>query len=124
MRCTMIAAAGLSVVLTALAASPALAGYGAFALDAAAHKFGYSLNQRDQPRANEAALKNCKSDNCKVVFPVGPRQCGALAVSETKGTAWGGAVKPTRDAAQLRALEDCQKRTSGQCKLRAAGCNR
>jgi C1A family cysteine protease len=124
MRRTMIIAAGLSVGLMVLAASPAVAGYGAFALDTTAHKFGYSLNQSDQQRANELAKKNCKSDNCKVVFPVGPRQCGALAISDTKGTAWGGAVKPTRDAAQLRAIEDCQKRTSGQCKVRAAGCNR
>jgi Domain of unknown function (DUF4189) len=124
MRRTMIAAAGLSAVLAVMAASPAFAGYGAFALDAAGHKFGYSLNQPDQQHAKELALKNCKSDNCKVVFPVGPRQCGALATGETAGTAWGGAVKATRGAAELRAIADCRKHTSGQCKLRAAGCNR
>ncbi|HTT79001.1 MAG TPA: DUF4189 domain-containing protein [Stellaceae bacterium] len=123
-RSTMITAAGLGAMLTAFAASPAIAGTGAFALDPAAHKYGYSLNQPNQPQANKAALKNCKSDNCKVVFPVGPRQCGALATGEKAGTAWGGAVKRTRDAAELAAIEDCQKHTAGQCKLRAVGCNR
>jgi hypothetical protein len=123
MRQPIVAAAALSAVLMALAA-PAFAAYGAFALDAAAHKFGYSLNQPNQERANAVALKNCKSADCKIVFPVGPRQCGALAVSEVAGTAWGGAVKRTRDAAELHAIMDCQKHTSGQCKLRAAGCNR
>jgi hypothetical protein len=126
-RTTMLAAAaaGLSAMLTMLAASPAaFAGYGAFALDATAHKFGYSANQPDQQRADQLALKNCKSDNCKIVFPIGPRRCGALATSDVAGTAWGGAVKPTRDAAQLAAIADCQKHTAGQCKLRAVGCNR
>jgi hypothetical protein len=122
-RPTMLAAA-LSALLTGLVAAPAYAGYGAFALDPAAHRFGYSLNQPDQRHANQLALKHCKSGNCKVVFPVGPRLCGALATGEKAGTAWGGAVKRTRDAAELAAIEDCQKRTAGQCKLRAAGCNR
>ena len=122
-RLTMLAA-GLAVVLATTAASPAVAGYGAFALDPAAHRFGYSLNQPDRHSADRLALQHCKSANCKVVFPVGPRQCGALATGEKAGTAWGGAVKRTRDAAELAAMQDCQKRTAGQCKLRAAGCNR
>ncbi|HTV88494.1 MAG TPA: DUF4189 domain-containing protein [Stellaceae bacterium] len=122
-RMTMIAA-GISAVLAVSAAVPAFAGYGAFAFDAAGHKFGYSLNQPDQQHANQLALRHCNSNNCKVVFPVGPRLCGALATSQIAGTAWGGAVKPSRDAAQLNAIEDCQKHTAGQCKLRAVGCNR
>jgi hypothetical protein len=122
-RMTMIVA-GLSAVLAVATAVPAFAGYGAFALDSAAGKYGYSLNQPDQQRANALALQHCKSQNCKVVFPIAPRQCGALATGEVKGTAWGGAVKRTRDAAELHAVEDCQKRTKGQCQLRAAGCNR
>ena len=123
MRWAILAAAAVSLVQ--VAASPAWAGYGAFALDQAAHKYGYSANQRDQQRADQLAVKNCKSANCKVVFPIGPRKCGALATGEKKNTtAWGGAVRATRDAAALAAMNDCQKHTSGQCKVRAAACNR
>jgi hypothetical protein len=122
-RRTMIAAV-VTALLTGLAAAPAFAGYGAFALDPAAKKFGYSLNQPDRQHADTLALQHCKSDGCKVVFPVGPRQCGALATAEVAGTAWGGAVKKTREAAKLAAIEDCQKHTKGQCKLRGTGCNR
>jgi hypothetical protein len=121
MRRAIMLAAGLTAML---AASPAVAGYGAFALDATAHRFGYSLNQPDRHSADRLALQHCKSNNCKVVFPVGPQQCGALATGEKAGTAWGGAVKRTRDAAELAAIQDCQKRSAGQCELRAAGCNR
>ena len=113
-----------AAALLLAAATPAVAGYGAFALDEAAHKFGYSSNQSDQKHADALALKNCKSSDCKVVFPIPPRQCGALATIEKEGTAWGGAAKPTRDAAQLAAVEDCQKHTAGHCKVRQSTCNR
>ncbi len=124
MRRAKIIAAGFAALLATVAAAPAFAGDGAFALDESAHKFGYSLNQPDQQHADQLALKNCKSANCKIVFPVGPGLCGALATSEKQGsTAWGGAAKPTRDAAVLAATNDCKKHTSGQCKVRASGCN-
>ncbi|HVC54944.1 MAG TPA: DUF4189 domain-containing protein [Stellaceae bacterium] len=125
MRRATLFAAGFAALLASVAAAPAFAAYGAFAVDTNAHKFGYSTNQVDRQHADQSALKNCKSENCKIVFPVGPRQCGALATSEKQGsTAWGGAVKPTRDAAGLAAINDCQKHTTGQCKVRASGCNR
>jgi Domain of unknown function (DUF4189) len=121
MRWAMLAAAAASVVL--LAAGPARAGYGAFALDNAAHKYGYSDNQPDQQHADRLALEKCKSSGCKIVFRVGPRRCGALAASGTS-TAWGGAVRPTREAAGETALRDCGKRTSAHCRLLHAICNR
>jgi|SRR5579862_3673609 len=123
MRRTMVVAASIAAVLVSVSAAPAVASYGAFALDESAHKFGYGGNQPDQRHADELALKNCKSSNCKVVFPVGPRQCGALATGDN-GTAWGGAAKPTRDAARLAAMQDCRKHTAGQCTVRASECNR
>ncbi len=122
MRCAVVVAASVAAVLLGVSAAPASASYGAFALDESAHKFGYSGNQPDQKHADELAVKNCKSSNCKVVFPVAPRQCGALATGGN-GTAWGGAAKPTRDAAQRAAMQDCQKHTSGQCTGRASECN-
>jgi hypothetical protein len=57
------------------------------------------------------------------VFLVPPHRCGALATAE-KGNAWGGSVTASRDNAQLRALENCQKRTTGKCVLRGSECNR
>ena len=57
------------------------------------------------------------------MFRVGPHLCGAIAMTED-GKVWGGAVRPKRDGAQLAALENCQKRTAGQCKLRGSECNR
>ena len=125
MRRATIKTAVVSAALLCLAAAPAFAGYGAFAVDQVAHKFGYSLNQPDQKHAEQLAIKKCNSNGCKVAFPVPPRQCAAFASSDEKGsTAWGGAVKPARDAAQSAAIQDCQKHTSGQCKVRASGCNR
>jgi Domain of unknown function (DUF4189) len=121
MRWAMLAAAAVALVL--LAASPARAGYGAFALDTVAHKFGYSDNQADQRHADRLALEKCKSSGCKIVFRVPPRKCGALAASGTS-TAWGGAARPTGAAAREAALRDCEKRTSGHCRLLHAVCNR
>jgi uncharacterized protein DUF4189 len=123
MRRASIIGAGFAAVLASAAAMPAFAAFGAFALDEVAHKYGYSSNQPTQKSADQQAVKNCKSSNCKVVFPIGPRQCGALATT-ADGSAWGGAVRPKREDAQQAALQDCQKRTSGQCKVQKGVCNR
>jgi len=104
-------------------AGPAFAEYGAFAYEAATGKYGLSWNERDQRRADDAALKGCAAGNCKIVFRTGPKECGAIAMSET-GKVWGGAKRDRRAAAELAAIENCQKRTSGQCKVRGSECNR
>ena len=123
-RATMIAA-GLLALLVLGAAGPAHAGYGALARDDASGKFGLSWDKPTQKQADDSAMKDCVESSCKIIFRTKPRQCGAIAISEKAGsTAWGGGVKPTRDAASLTAMNDCQKRTSGQCKVRASGCNR
>ena len=114
---------GAVAALTALRSTPALAEYGAFALDEGAHKYGYSWNKESKPAANAAALKGCATDKCKVVFQTGPKQCGAIAMA-ADNKVWGGAQRNRREAAELAAIENCQKRTSGQCKIRAAECNR
>ena len=74
-------------------------------------------------RADDAALKGCATGNCKIVFRTGPKECGAIAMSEN-GKVWGGAKRDQRAAAELAAIENCQKRTSGQCKVRGGECNR
>ena len=116
---TIVAAAALAVGT----AGPALAGYGAFATDEATGKFGLSWNEETQSRADEVAIKDCGGGSCKVRFRAGPRQCEAVATPE-QGSAIGAAYRPSRDAAALAAINDCQKRTKAQCKVRTSGCNR
>jgi hypothetical protein len=123
MRRTRMIVLGFSAILVMLAALPAFAGYGAVAFDEKTAKYGFAWNEDTQKSADETALQACNSADCKVVFPVPPRRCGALATGE-KGNAWGGRVDASRDAAKLRAIEDCQKHTSGKCVLRGSDCNR
>ncbi|HZK90161.1 MAG TPA: DUF4189 domain-containing protein [Stellaceae bacterium] len=118
----LLAAAGGLIGALVLAA-PAHAEFGAFAYDAATGKYGYSFNEHDQRAADAAALKGCKSDNCKVVFRTGPKECGAIAMSED-GKVWGGAKRDQRAPAELAAMKNCQQRFSGQCKVRGNECNR
>ena len=123
MRRAIVIALGAAAFLTTGAARPAVAGYGAFAHDDTTGKYGFSWNEESAKRAEDAALKGCASDKCKIVFRTGPRECGAIALTEN-GKVWGGAKRPKRDAAELAAMENCQKRTKGQCKVRGAECNR
>jgi hypothetical protein len=122
MRRTVLTVA-LGAAVIAMTAGQALAEFGAFAYDAATGKYGVSWNETDQKKADAAALKGCAIDGCKVVFQTGPRQCGAIAMTED-GKIWGGARRETRDGAKLAALENCQKRTKTQCVIRGNECNR
>ena len=97
--------------------------YGAFAHDELSGRHGLSWNQDTREKADEAALKGCASDKCKVVFRTTPQQCGAIATNDS-GKVWGGATRPKREAAERAAVENCEKRASDACKLRGAQCNR
>ena len=97
--------------------------YGAFAHDGTSGRYGASWNQVSQARADEAALKGCASEYCKIVFRMTARQCGALAMTEN-GKVWGGATRTERNAAERAAVENCEKRTSTSCRLRSVQCNR
>jgi hypothetical protein len=121
-RCKLLIVGLLGTIIAAQSA-PAFADYGAFAFDDGAHKFGYSWNEENERRAGEVALKACGTDKCKIVFSTGPRECAAIAMT-TDDHIWGGAKRPRRDAAELAAIESCQKRTSNQCKIRTSECNR
>ena len=101
----------------------ALAGYGALALDERTLQYGFSSNEETQTKADDVALKECGSDKCKIVFRTAPGQCGAIATAENRSV-WGGAKRPKRAAAQLAAVQNCQKRTKSQCKARSVECNR
>src|ERR1051326_9540558 len=59
--------AGTAVIILTLAlGGPAEAGYGAIAYDQNSGKQGASFDQPDPARANEAALKQCASPDCRV----------------------------------------------------------
>ena len=114
---------GFSALLAMLAAAPALAEYGAFALEEATGKYGMSWNEANSRQAEDVATKACNAKGCKIVFSVGPKECGAIATTD-EGKAWGGARKHTKAEAELAAIQNCQKNTKLQCKLRGAECNR
>src|SRR5216684_2549427 len=114
---------GMAAIILALAATaPAKAGYGAIAYDQNSGKEGASFNQATPAQANELALKECASADCRV-HPVEPAGCGALAISK-EDKAWGGADRETLDAAKHDAVEHCQTHTkTGTCAVRVSGCN-
>src|SRR4051794_12929454 len=95
--------------------------YGAFAHDDTSGHYGASWNQISQGRADEAALKGCASEWCKIVFRITARQCGAIAMTDN-GKVWGGATRSERAAAEQAAVENCAKRTSLSCKPRSVQC--
>lgn len=124
MRQAILNATGLAAALFVLAtAAPAFAEYGAFALDEATGKYGVSWNEANQKQAEDAAIKGCNTTACKIVFKLGPKRCGAIALTDD-GKIWGGAERPTKAAAELAAMQNCQKRTKVQCKVKGAECNR
>jgi len=75
----------------------------------------------DDTRERERLPSYGGDQGCKIVFRVPPGRCAAFATAE-KGSAWGGSVDDARANAQLRALESCQKHTSGKCVLRGSDC--
>jgi len=123
MRRARMIVVGFSAILVMLAAAPAFAGYGALAHDEETGKYGLSSNEETQSKADDVALKECGGGKCKIIFRTAARECGAIAMAAS-GTAWGAGKRPQRAAAELDAVTACQKRTSGQCKVRAADCNR
>jgi hypothetical protein len=88
---------------------------GAFAYDDGFGTYGFSWNEPNQRQADDGEIKSCNATACKVVFRVGPTLCGAIALTDD-GKVWGGATRPTRAAAELAAIQNCQKRTLAQCR--------
>jgi hypothetical protein len=124
MRRAMLTAAGFAAAVFTLAnAAPAFAEYGAFARDEATGKYGFSWNEANAKQAEDAAIKNCNTTGCKVVFRVSPKQCGAIALTDD-GKIWGGSTRPTKAAAELAAIQGCQKRTKVQCSVKGSECNK
>jgi hypothetical protein len=125
MRDKMIAA---TLALAALVVGPgsALAAAGAIAYDQGNGKYGLAWNKPTQQEASDAAKKDCGSDNCKLI-PVPGGKCAALATGadpKESNNAWGVSIRESKAQAELAAMQNCQKRTSSQCKIRGSECNR
>ena len=80
-RILWTAVALLALAYTLLPSIPALAEYGAIAWDRGTGKYGQSWNQPTKKGAEEAALGECGTSGCQIIARIGPRMCGALAVS-------------------------------------------
>jgi Domain of unknown function (DUF4189) len=121
-RGILTAAVLLGLGSTPLTAESALAQYGAIAWDESTGKYGASWKQSAQRRADEAAISECGASGCKVVSRIGPKMCGALALSED-GKRAGAASRKDRDTARVAALKDCPKK-AGECIVRVSDCNK
>jgi hypothetical protein len=80
--CRAMRTGAAGVFMACLAAAPAEAGFGAIAYDQYAGKEGFSWNQSTKAEANEKALQQCASGDCRV-YPVSPKSCAALARSSS-----------------------------------------
>jgi hypothetical protein len=123
MRRLWIAVALLAFGYTLLPTMPASAGYGAIAWDRGTGKYGVSWNQQTEQLAENAALGECGASDCKIVTNIGPKMCGALAMTED-GKHAGAAWRKNRDAARLAAVKNCAKDKAGECVVRATDCNK
>jgi hypothetical protein len=115
-----------TVLLVSLASGGvARAEYGAIAYDQGSGRYGFAWNKGTQRQATDTAMKDCGSDKCKLI-PVPGGKCGALATSadEKESNAWGVSIRERKPDAELAAIQNCQKRTSGQCKIKGSECNR
>jgi hypothetical protein len=114
-------AACVAALFALLDPVPAFAGYGALAHGEKGGNYALSSNEETQSKAEQAALKGC-GENCKIIFRTAPRECGAVATPEN-GNSWGAGKRRQRPAAELDAIQNCQKRTKEQCKIREVKCN-
>lgn len=117
--------APLCLALAALLVTtiPAMAGYGAVAYDQETRKHGLAADQESQERADNASLRQCGFERCKVRFGVPPKMCAAFAIPET-GPAWGGAVRKSIDDAKFAAMKNCQKHAKAKCIIRESKCDK
>jgi Domain of unknown function (DUF4189) len=113
----------LALTSILLAATPALAAYGAIAWDKQSGKRGWSWNEATAQKAAEVAISECGASGCKVIMRTGAGQCAALATIDT-GKFVGAAARKTKDEARLAALANCQKGKAGDCIVRVSDCNK
>jgi hypothetical protein len=125
LRCVTFRLAALAAALCSglLFLTPAFADYGAVAYDSKTRKQGFAWDEATQDMANEAARRDCGSDNCQVRFGVPPQMCAALATPDS-GPAWGGSVRKSIDAAAFAAIKNCQRHAKAKCIVREKKCTK
>ena len=106
-----------------LAATPALATYGAIAWDHDSGKRGWSWNEPTPQQADKRARSECGASTCRIILRSGAGQCAALATIDS-GKFVGAAWRKTKEDARLAALTNCQKGKAGDCTVRFSDCNR
>jgi hypothetical protein len=106
-------------------AGPAFAAFGAIAYDEGNGRYGLAWNKPTQKQASDAAMKDCGSDKCKLIQVPGGK-CAALATSadEKEKNVWGVSIRDGKSEAELATMQNCQKRTKGQCKIQSSECNK
>src|SRR5271170_3590154 len=104
----------LALSLVAFGTAPAFA-VGSLAVGHGGH-YGWAVNKATQAEADRVALENCTGE-CEVVYQF-ENTCAAFAQEEGKDNgATGWAHADDKDAAQERALAECNKRGSN-CVIR------
>ena len=126
MRKTGLLMAAMTIAMMAGAGAAYAASFGAIAYNQATGRYGFAWNELSQDRANELARKDCGGGDACRIIPVPPARCGALATTDDpkESSAWGAAIRDQKAAAELSAMQDCQKHTAHQCKVRGSECNR
>lgn len=96
---------------------------GALAIDSSqGSQYGFAYNYQSMSQAEERALREC-GDRCRIVlrFSTG---CAAYAVDQSSGSSiYGWGTGSSNNAAQTRALSECQSQGGNFCSLRVWGCN-
>jgi hypothetical protein len=93
--------------------------FGAIAVSENTEDFGWAAERASFAHAKAAAMSHCKVGDCKIVVEL-ESICGAVAKGVDNGEYWG--RQPTRTAAEERALQECQAKTTG-CKLLVWTCS-
>lgn len=89
--------------------------YAAIAYSPATGKYGYAYNFGSRASAEEAAVRNCKADDARIVTWVNNGWC-ALALGDDRsswGTGWSFGDGATNTFAKQQPLGECRKRTTG-----------
>ncbi|HUF12999.1 MAG TPA: DUF4189 domain-containing protein [Longimicrobiales bacterium] len=108
----------LILVLAAAAPAPTVL-YGALAVDdAAGDQWGWAVDYPTQAEADLRARLEC-GDDCSVVLRF--TECGAYAGAGDGARGW--AYGSDLGYVRTRALNECSRRTSEYCVIRAYGCN-
>ncbi len=121
-RATSPTTAMLALASILLAATPALAAYGAIAWDKQSGKRGWSWNQPTPQKAAEVAISECGASGCKIV--VRPTTACAALATTADGKFIGAAARKTKDEARLAAMTNCRKGKAADCIVRVSDCNK